>query len=317
MAVTVRGGAPSPPKPRSKAPGGSSGRGPAPAKSASKSKSSPPKGPARGYAPGKLGAVRGVGLPPQIALGVAAIAVLLALAGALIAEHRGQTLAASGGGAIDRALAGLGLKVAKLSIEGASSAAHDDIVRAAQVYQDQPILGLDLAAVRARVEKVGWVKQARVVRLLPDTIIIAVTQRPTLAVWQHQGKTLVIDGDGHPIPEADPAKFPQLPLVVGEGANDAASAILPLVASRPRLTQRLDALVRVDGRRWDLRMSDGGLIQLPPTGEDAALIQLDQLDQKSRILELGFARIDLRDSEMVTVRPKDGAAPGQVGTAGT
>jgi cell division protein FtsQ len=255
-------------------------------------------------------------LPPQIALGVAAIAVLIALLGALLAEHRGQNLASAGGGAVDRVFAALGLKVASLTVQGATPMAQADIVRAAGVYKDQPILGLDLAAVRARVEQVGWVKSARVVRLLPDTIVIAISQRPTVAVWQHQGHTLVIDSEGHPIPEADPARFPQLPLVVGEGANDAAAAILPLVTSRPRLTQRLDALVRVDGRRWDLRMSDGALIQLPPTGEDAALIQLDQLDQKSRILELGFARIDLRDPEMVTVRPKDAAPPGQLVAGG-
>jgi cell division protein FtsQ len=80
--------------------------------------------------------------------------------------------------------------------------------------------------------------------------------------------------------------------------------------------ERLEALVRVDDRRWDLRMKDGGLIQLPSTGEDSALIQLDQLDQKSRILELGFARIDLRDPELVAVRPRDGAPPGQLASGG-
>ncbi|QUD87473.1 cell division protein FtsQ/DivIB [Phenylobacterium montanum] len=317
MAVTVRGGAPSsPPKPRSKAPGGGPARGSAPAKPQPRAKGKPPKGPSRAYTPAKLGAVRGVGLPPHIALGVAVLAVLIALAGALVAERRGQPSAAAGTSPFDRMTAAIGLKVAKVEIEGAPQMAEDSIKAAAQVEAGQPILGLDLAALRARVEKVGWVKQARIVRLLPDTIVIAVIPRTTLAVWQHQGHTLVIDSEGHTIPEADPARFPQLPLVVGEGANDAAAQILPLVASRPRLTQRLDALVRVDGRRWDLRMNDGGLIQLPPTGEDAALIQLDQLDQKSRILELGFARIDLRDPEMVTVRPKD-AAPGQAGTAGT
>ncbi len=306
MAVTVRGAAPSQAKPRSKATGRGSGGGGAPVKPAAKS-----KGSSRAYAPAKLGAVKGVGLPPQIALGVAALAVAVALIGALVAEHRGQTLAAGAGSAMDRVFVGLGLKISNLTIQGATAMAQPDIVAAAQIYKDQPILGVDLAAVRARVEHVGWVKQARVVRLLPDTIVIAITQRPTLAVWQHQGRTQVIDNDGVAIAEADPSKFSDLPLVVGEGANDAAAAILPLVRSRPRLTQRLDALVRVDNRRWDLRMSDGGLIQLPPTGEDSALIQLDQLDQKSRILELGFARIDLRDPELVAVRPKDATAPGQ------
>ena len=74
----------------------------------------------------------------------------------------------------------------------------------------------------------------------------------------------------------------------------------------------LEALVRVDDRRWDVRLKDGGLIQLPAGGEEQALTMLDQLDQKSRILELGFERIDLRNPELVAVRPKETAAPGQL-----
>jgi cell division protein FtsQ len=111
--------------------------------------------------------------------------------------------------------------------------------------------------------------------------------------------------------EADAARFPNLPLVVGQGADQAAGAILPAIASRPRLRDRLEALVRVDDRRWDLRLKDGSLIQLPAIAEDSALIQLDQLDQRRRILDLGFARIDLRDPDMVAVRPRDAALPGQ------
>jgi len=172
------------------------------------------------------------------------------------------------------------------------------------VTEGQPILGLDLPTLRAQVEGVGWVKSATVARLLPDTIVVAVAERPRLAVWQAGGVASVVDSDGFVIPEADPGRFPNLPLVVGQGANEAAAAILPLVQTRPRLMARLEALVRVDGRRWDIRLKDGGLIQLPATGEDAALIQLDQLDQRARLLELGFARIDLRDPQMIAVRPR-------------
>jgi cell division protein FtsQ len=73
--------------------------------------------------------------------------------------------------------------------------------------------------------------------------------------------------------------------------------------------QRLEALVRVDDRRWDLRLRDGAIIQLPAEGEDAALIQLETLDRRSRVLDLGLARIDLRDPEMVAVRPRGAPAP--------
>ena len=48
----------------------------------------------------------------------------------------------------------------------------------------------------------------------------------------------------------------------------------------------------------------------PAKGERReALKALDGLDRASRILDLGLARVDLRDPEMVVVRPRGGAAP--------
>jgi cell division protein FtsQ len=213
-------------------------------------------------------------------------------------------------------LAGVGFKLNALHVEGASAIAQSDIVRATGLYRDEPILGLDLNQVRSRVERVGWVKSARVVRLLPDTLVIAVNQRPTVAVWQNRGRLHVVDDHGVIIPEADPARFTDLPLVVGEGANSGAAAILEELRRYPRVTQRMEALVRVDDRRWDIRMKDGGLIALPAVDEGSALVQLDQLDQTRRILELGFSRIDLRDPELVAVRRRDVGPPGQIETAG-
>jgi cell division protein FtsQ len=314
MAATVRGGARSTAKPRAKSAGAA--KSAAGAKSGGPSKKAGDSTRSGGYLPAKLGPAHGVGLPPKVALAIAGGAVALALVAVLATEHRARSVVEQVDAGLAGALGGMGLRVASLTVQGATPLSQPDIIKAAQVYKDQPILGIDLAALRARVEQVGWVKQARVVRLLPDAVVIVVTPRPTLAVWQHDGRTEVIDDTGKPIPEADPARFNDLPLVVGEGANDSAAAILPLVRARPQLMQRLDALVRVDDRRWDLRMSDGSLIELPAEGADSALIQLDQLDQKSRILELGFARIDLRVPELVTVRPKDAAPPGAPVTGG-
>ena len=313
MAAVLRGEPRSRAKPRAQGQGQGRGKGAGPA-------TPPPRGPKGPKPPlmdhGKLSAAASVNLNPRIALMVAVGVVAVGLFAALASEHRGGNLTGGAVAALDRQLGVMGLKVRTLTIQGATPMAQPDIIRASQIYKDQPILSVDLDALRKSIEQVGWVKQASVVRLLPDTIVIAVTQRQTLAVWQHGGKTEVIDPDGRAIAEADAGRFADLPLVVGEGAAENAGAILPLVRSRPRLMERLEALVRVDGRRWDLRMKDGSLIQLPSTGEDSALIQLDQLDQKSRILELGFARIDLRVSELVAVRPRDAAPPGQLVTGG-
>jgi len=297
MAVVVRGAARSTAKPRAQA---------------STKAAGPKRGKASAYNPAKLAATRRVGLSPLSAVAIAAVVAAIGGLAIVASDQHVRHFAQQVGADVDQQLTAQGLRVRAVNIQGASSDAQADIARASGLYRDEPILHVNLETLRHRVEQVGWVKSARVVRLLPDTIVIAVNQRPTFAVWEHGGRALVIDNAGHAIPEADPARFANLPLVVGEGADMASPAILPVVRSHPLVMQHLDALVRVDNRRWDLRMKDGSLIQLPASGEDAALIQLDQLDQKSRILELGFERIDLRDPELVAVRPREIAPPGQL-----
>ena len=299
MPAAVRGGTRADARPRAKAPP-SSGKRPS----------------ARRSAPAAQPRFEGAGLTAKQGLILGAAVLAVALVATLATGQRGEKLAGAIAAGIDGKFGQAGFRLAAVHVEGASKMATPDIVEAAQVYKDQPLLGLDLETVRKRVEQVGWVKEARVVRLLPDTLVIAVVERKQLAIWQHNGNLSVIDADGNTIPEADPGRFPTLPLVVGAGGAAHAPEILPVLAQRPRMMERMDALVRVDNRRWDLRMKDGGLIQLPAVGEEEALMQLEQLNQRSRILELGFARIDLRNPDVVAVRPRETAPPGELPAQG-
>ena len=258
-----------------------------------------------GGVPGKMAALGKLDLTPRavvlsICAGVGVLALVLATGAR--AERIGQSVSHG----MDQITTGMGLKLRRVHIPGASAEATPAIQRALNVEAGQAITGLDLDALQASVQAVGWVREARVVRLLPDTLIVEIKEHDRLAVWQTGGQVFVIDGDGRAIPGADAGRYPGLPLVVGAGADRAAGDILPLLAQRPRLMSRIDALVRVDERRWDLRLKDGGIIQLPAVKQEAALIQLDALDQRERLLELGFARIDLRTEGQVAVRPGAG-----------
>ncbi|NJC39875.1 cell division protein FtsQ [Brevundimonas alba] len=277
-------------------------------------RSSAPKSGGRGRAPrnapatpGKVAAIGRLDLSPR-AVVISIVAGVVVLAGVLATGARAERIGASFSQGVDGMAVGMGLKLDKVFIEGESAEATGAIQRAVQLDGGQAMTSIDLDAVRKRVESVGWVKSARVVRLLPNTLIVHVTEHDRLAIWQAGGRNMVIDSHGQVIRGADAGRYPNLPLVVGKGAEQAAAEVLPLIAQRPRLMARLEALVRVDERRWDLRLKDGSLIQLPATDQDAALIQLDALDQRERLLELGFARIDLRTPEEVAVRPSSGDA---------
>jgi len=277
-------------------------------------KSAPRKGaPRRGASrnapatPGKMAALGRLDLSPRAVIISFAAGVVL-VGAVLFTGARADRIGASVSSGVNNQLAGMGLALNRVHVTGASDEARPAIQAAIDLQRGQPITAVDLDAVRASVEQVGWVRSARVVRLLPDTLVVAVTEHDRLAVWQTGGRNYVVDGSGQVIPGADPGRYPRLPLVVGTGAAEAASDILPLLRQRPRLMSRVEALVRVDERRWDVRLRDGGVIQLPASNQEAALIQLDSMDQRERLLDLGFERVDLRAPDAVAVRPAGASA---------
>jgi cell division protein FtsQ len=276
-----------------------------------------------GPPPSKLRAAHGVGLRAPVAGAVAALLAVLIIAASLATGGRGEALVDMSQDAADAAAGALsnvpgllkgdldsfGWRVAQVRLKGATPAAESEILSAAAVRPGASLTALDLPAIRARVEKVGWVAGARVIRLLPNTLQIIVVQRPLMAVWEHAGRAMVIAANGTPVGGVDPGVFPTLPLIVGEGANSAAAAFLPILARHPVLATKTKALVRVDDRRWNLRLADGGVVLLPAEDEEGALQHLETLQARAKILDLGLARIDLRDPEMVVVRPRSAATP--------
>jgi cell division protein FtsQ len=223
--------------------------------------------------PRKIEATHGAGLAPKVALGVATAAVLGVAALALFTGERFETLKRGTDRTSDALAGALGFGVRAVTIEGASPQTRAAVLAAADVRRGDNILAVDLQGVRERAEAVSWVEAVTVRRLLPDTLAIAVTERRPMAVWQNRGRIALVDATGRVIAGADAARFTQLPLVVGPGAGQAAGAVLPLLHARPRLMERVEALVRVDNRRWDLRLRDGALIQLPALDEENALMR--------------------------------------------
>lgn len=245
------------------------------------------------------------GLTPAMAwwgLGsMTAVAALIAVIG------WGGEMATATGRAADEQMAAMGFRLEQVHVQGATPAGQRAILDELRLQRGQPFVFMNLDTVREQVEGVGWVSHARVVRLLPNTLVIEVAERRPTAVWQSGGVVRVVDGQGTVIPGADPGRFADLPLVVGEGAEAASSDLIPLIDRWPRLRDRLDAAVWVDGRRWNLLLRDGGVIQLPADGVDAALVQLEAMDQSERLLDLGFARVDMRVAESVAVEPRGAA----------
>ena len=202
------------------------------------------------------------------------------------------------------ATARLGLRIQTIVVEGRTKTPEDQLRATLGVHAGDPILAFSVAGARSRLEAINWVKSASVERRLPGTIIVRLNERTPFAVWQLEGKFVLIDREGNVVADSDVAAFAgQLPLVVGAGAPKAASLLLDALAGQPELLGRLVAAVRVGERRWNLRMKNGADVLLPEGAEVQALAKLAELQASSALLDRPLQSVDLRLPDRLVVRP--------------
>jgi cell division protein FtsQ len=173
----------------------------------------------------------------------------------------------------------------------------------------QPLV--DVARIRERLLAFGWVKDARVSRRLPDTLVVDIVERRPAALWQDSGRLALIDADGVVLDRVPIDKMPDLPLLIGPGANGQARKLDRLLAELPTLRPQLASATWVGGRRWDLNFQSGETIALPEgeAAARAALTRFAGLDKSTGLLGRGIVRFDLRvPGKMIVRLPR---APGE------
>lgn len=194
---------------------------------------------------------------------------------------------------------------------------NDELDRAARdagaLKAPQPLV--DVGAIRDRLLRFGWIKDARVSRRLPDTLVIDIVERTPAALWQNKGQLALIDGEGVVLDRVPVTKMPDLPLLIGPGANAHSRQLDGLMATVPTLKPQLASATWVGGRRWDLSFQSGETVALPEgnTAAQASLQKFAKLDRSSGLLGRGLVRIDLRVPGKMIVRlprtPGEGITP--------
>ncbi len=209
----------------------------------------------------------------------------------------------------------LGLRIGNLTFPGAHKTPMATLRAALGAAPGDPIFGLSLPQARARIEAIQWVQSATIERQLPDTLVVRVVERRPFAVWQHDGRFVLIDHDGNIVTDSDVSAFAsQVPLVVGPGAPQAAGPLIDLLASQPALLAKVAAAVRVGERRWNLRMTNGTDVLLPQGAEPQALAKLLDLQAAHALLDRPLQTIDMRLPDRLVLRPiPDKVGPDKVG----
>ncbi len=232
---------------------------------------------------------------------------LLGLASVATLGVRGAVERAGTGSWIRREL-GLALPVRHIVVSGERLTTTAEIISALGVPLGSPIMRFSPADAETRIEQLPFVETASVSRQLPGTVVVAVTERKPYAVWQDNGRFVLIDRTGKVVEDQglngkDAEAFARLPLVVGHGAASGAGAIIATLDGLPTIRAEVVAMVRVGDRRWNLDLRNGCEVLLPEAEEGPALARLASLEAKFQLFKRPLATIDMRLPDRLVLRP--------------
>ncbi|MCD8562786.1 MAG: FtsQ-type POTRA domain-containing protein [Alphaproteobacteria bacterium] len=208
--------------------------------------------------------------------------------------------------ALVKASVDAGLTVKTVSVEGRIYSNASDILGALDAEEGMPLLAFDPVAARENLEKLSWIKSAKVERRWPDTVYVDLSERVPLALWQKDKKLSLIDPDGVVITQDDLGRFSDLKIVTGDKAPQHAAEILALLRGEPLIEPKIEALSWTGDRRWNLQAKRGIIIKLPEDNLGFALGRLAKIEQENALLEKEVTQIDLRDPDEIIVRTKPG-----------
>jgi len=200
-----------------------------------------------------------------------------------------------------------GLMVRDIVIVGRNKADIDDIKAAiGKDIKGSPIMSLDLVSIRERVQNINWIREAAVVRRLPDTVRIEIVERKPIAIWQDAGELSLIDKDGVVITNDNIGDYSELPIVIGYNAPEKAYDIMKLMATKPDLFNTVASLTLVGNRRWDVKFYNGVVVKLPEEESEAAWNYLAELEDSKSILKRNILTIDFRLKDRVFIGMPEG-----------
>ena len=267
-----------------------------------------PKGPKRGPGKGRKRSLR-----PSILLrrrrqllgAVVAVGCVIGLAAgvAWVKSRNYVALALAEVEAIGEAtVRGLGWTVREVYVVGRQRAGRRDVLEAITVARGDSMLAFDLPAARARLLALGWIKDASVYRRLPDVVEVYLEERHPLALWQWKKRLVLIDSEGETIVAEGLQRFRDLPIVVGPDAARHAAALIDFLHLEPALFADVVAAVRVGGRRWNIKLSNGIEVNLPAQDPKASWHRLARMVREQGVFERDIEAIDMRLPDRLAVR---------------
>ncbi len=206
--------------------------------------------------------------------------------------------------------ASAGYEVRRVEVRGVERMNELRVYERVLTARNRAMTELDLAALRRSLVALPYVADARIVRQLPDGLVVDIVERRPHAVLREGDALFLIDLEGHKLERLAPSQVDGRLLVMGEGVRGEVAGLEALLDTAPELRERIVAAQWVGERRWTLTFATGQELALPQ-GEDkaaASLAHFSRLDTTNGLVGGEVALFDMRSPERMYLRVPGRAA---------
>jgi cell division protein FtsQ len=190
-----------------------------------------------------------------------------------------------------------------MAIDGASPELSEAVRAKLDLKFPLSSFEIDLAAVKARIEELDAVRQADLRVRVGGVLQVTIEERVPVLIWRTPVELSLLDAEGMRVARIfGRADRPDLPIIAGEGADEAVPEALELIAAAGPLATRLRGLVRMGERRWDVVLDRDQRILLPEQNAVRALERVIALDKAEQLLNRDVLAVDLRNAARPVLR---------------
>ncbi|MEY3196739.1 MAG: cell division protein FtsQ [Pseudomonadota bacterium] len=188
-----------------------------------------------------------------------------------------------------------GFRLKTVIIKGNAHITSKEIISILNADVGTPLFSISLKNTHDQLKKNHWIEHISVSRKLPDAIIIHISERKPIAIWQNQKKLSLIDKEGNIMEELDKNIPKDLIQVVGSDANLYAEQLIKTLDLYPRIKETVTSAIRYGERRWNIVLNDNITVKMPEKGIEKALDYLSKLNSQNKLFNQNYKALDLRD----------------------
>lgn len=197
-----------------------------------------------------------------------------------------------------------GFEVKRVEVRGVKNIDELKVYEKALVERDRAMPLVDIDGLRQDLLGLSWVKDARVSRQLPDTLVIDIVERTPHAVLRKADRFVLIDDTGHELGPVSRKNVGGKLIVSGPGAGQQVVALGHLLEAAPALKPRVQEAEWIGNRRWNLTFRTGQVLALPEGDRESAgaLVTFARLDGTNRLIGGKVTAFDMRAGDRIYMR---------------